>query len=896
MAPPKKIVTQKPNPLRNRVPIKEQPPTLVRQATAGAAARAKAATLPPPKKPCPNKECVAPDIQDGICHGCGFIVDDSNIVSEIQFGESSSGAAVVQGSFVAADQGGARTMGPGFQRSGGENRESTIRDGLIQNMGAQLGIRETTVSSGVQIFKLAAMNNFIQGRRMDMVCAVCLYSACRKESPCRIMLIDFADKVQANVFKLGHTFKKLHETIAIAKAGIQPVLPEDLIFRFAQKLEFGNLMTKVAEDAVRMVQRMSLDWMVMGRRPSGVCGACLILAARMNNFRRTITEVVYIVKVTTHTIQKRLEEFKQTPSSALTVEEFLHNEFLESAHDPPSYYEKTEEFQKKKKRRRRRGHDGEDGEGSGSDNGDTESATPNPNKRQKTTNPGATNTSAVSVGTSNNLELMPTAQTSSETPGSSKETPNIDTLTGSQASTGVGTSASSWATSSSQATTIPEKAVELRRDADGFIIPPQPVQSYDIPIDPSLIDSQIADQTETSLELLNQTYNEDQTDEIDDAAVVPVTAGGTIQPGLRKGAKPIFIPEAWSAIEREMEDQINEMISDPRTEEQIDEMISDPNTPLHRASYAEAAERAAGHMRAAEASRTSKEISMDEEIGEDEFADDPEVQNCLLSEADAARKEKVWANENKAWLRNQQIKEWNKKNAQKGPPKAKRNRKPKPRIGEGQTSAASSPGEAAIAALKQRAFSKKINYDAINSMFASLDRLKDKDALGSAATSRIASRAGSEASDNGSNASLAAASAAQGSDTGSTRDTEEDIPLFGTFPPPQRKRYPTKRQKEKAKAAEAAEAAEEDEEDGDDDDYIKPTEEAEAVDDWKSSLKKNQTADGEEEEEYVDNEDYDDMGGIEAGGFADDDDAVFGDSIVYGDDDDAWGGGDDYDE
>jgi len=94
------------------------------------------------------------------------------------------------------------------------------------------------------------------------------------------------------------------------------------------------MMTKVAEDAIRMVQRMSMDWMVMGRRPSGVCGACLILAARMNNFRRTITEVVYIVKVTTHTIQKRLEEFKQTPSSALTVEEFLHNEFLESATIP----------------------------------------------------------------------------------------------------------------------------------------------------------------------------------------------------------------------------------------------------------------------------------------------------------------------------------------------------------------------------------------------------------------------------------------------------------------------------------------------------------------------------------------------------------------------------------
>ena len=75
---------------------------------------------------------------------------------------------------------------------------------------------------------------------------------------------------------MGHTFKKLHEAITIAKEGIQPVLPEDLIFRFAKRLEFGPMMTKVAEDAIRMVQRMSMDWMVMGRRPAPINSAQMI--------------------------------------------------------------------------------------------------------------------------------------------------------------------------------------------------------------------------------------------------------------------------------------------------------------------------------------------------------------------------------------------------------------------------------------------------------------------------------------------------------------------------------------------------------------------------------------------------------------------------------------------
>ncbi|KAH7329927.1 hypothetical protein BKA65DRAFT_607678 [Rhexocercosporidium sp. MPI-PUGE-AT-0058] len=836
MAPkPKPQPVRKANPLKNRAPVKAPPPTLVRQAAAGAAAAAAArATAIPTKRACPNKECSMPTVEDGICHNCGFIVEESTIVSEVTFGENSSGAAVVQGSYVSADQSGARSIGPAFKRAGGgEDREATIRDGRrqMQSMGAQLQVNESTIAAGVQIFKLAAMSNFIQGRRMDMVSAVCLYSACRKYKPCRVMLIDFADLVQANVFKLGHTFKKLHEAITIAKEGIQPVLPEDLIFRFAQRLEFGPLMTKVAEDAIRMVQRMSMDWMVMGRRPSGVCGACLILAARMNNFRRTITEVVYIVKVTTHTIQKRLEEFKQTPSSALTVEEFLHNEFLESAHDPPSFYEKTEEFQKTKKRRKRRGHDGEnqDEDGSGSENGESES--PSPNKRQKTTNPEDLSSSGAATGTQ-------PASTTESTPAP-----------------------------------VPpaQPVIELRRDADGFAIPPQPTQSHDIPIDPELIDSAIEEQSGTTLEKLNDIFNDtvipDEEDELDISALTPTT------PAKRKRVpKDIMVPEEWSTAESELETQINEM-------------ISDPNTIHHAEDYARAQVLVAAHMAVAEQENPPREISMDVHIGEDEFADDPEVQNCLLSAADVSRKEKVWVNANKDWLRKQQLKLWAKKEAENGPPKARRNRKKKPRIGEGQTSAASSPGEAAVNALKLRSFSKKINYDAIHHLLDGPNKLNDKNALGSAGTSR--------------SMSSSITPSVSGSVASSTMD--EHIPIIrGAQPRSRGSRGKAKAALKKVATPEPEEEEEEDE-DMDDDDYITPAaagpapteEEDEEVEDWRSSIKKSQTpaAQG-DDQDFEDEEDYEDFGGIEPGGLGDDDTA-FGET-GYGDDDDY--GADDYDE
>lgn len=46
------------------------------------------------------------DSSSGItyCVSCGNVIEENVIVSEITFGEASSGAAIVQGSFVGADQ------------------------------------------------------------------------------------------------------------------------------------------------------------------------------------------------------------------------------------------------------------------------------------------------------------------------------------------------------------------------------------------------------------------------------------------------------------------------------------------------------------------------------------------------------------------------------------------------------------------------------------------------------------------------------------------------------------------------------------------------------------------------------------------------------------------------
>lgn len=73
-----------------------------------------------------------------------------------------------------------------------------------------------------------------------------------------------------------------------------------------------------------------------GRRPSGLCGAALLVAARMHKFHRTVKDVISVVKVCQATLRKRLTEFEDTPTSQLTIDEFMKVD-LEQECDPPSF-------------------------------------------------------------------------------------------------------------------------------------------------------------------------------------------------------------------------------------------------------------------------------------------------------------------------------------------------------------------------------------------------------------------------------------------------------------------------------------------------------------------------------------------------------------------------------
>ena len=77
------------------------------------------------------------------------------------------------------------------------------------------------------------------------------------------------------------------------------------IGRYASALNFGDHQQEVQKTALRLIARMKRDWIHVGRRPAGVCGASLLLAARLHGFARSQKDVIQSVKICLGTLKQR---------------------------------------------------------------------------------------------------------------------------------------------------------------------------------------------------------------------------------------------------------------------------------------------------------------------------------------------------------------------------------------------------------------------------------------------------------------------------------------------------------------------------------------------------------------------------------------------------------------
>ena len=263
------------------------------------------------------------------CTNCGVVLDQSQIASEVTFNSHA-----VVGTYVSN---GGRSYRTSHGYSSDSHQLSLERAKKeIQILAAKMKIPSSDAEAAFRIYTLAQQRNFIKGRKSMHVIAASLYIVCRQqESP--FLLIDFSDTVGVDLFVLGTVYRKL---VKLLKLQIPLIDPSLFIRKFCHKLEFEDKTNNVIMTANRIVQRMRRDWMSSGRRPTGLCGAAILIAARYHGFKRSTQQILQIVRVCNDTIRKRLEEFEKTLVASLTREEFERldiesSDFAES--NPPSF-------------------------------------------------------------------------------------------------------------------------------------------------------------------------------------------------------------------------------------------------------------------------------------------------------------------------------------------------------------------------------------------------------------------------------------------------------------------------------------------------------------------------------------------------------------------------------
>jgi transcription factor IIIB subunit 2 len=270
-----------------------------------------------------------------VCRACGTVLNESNIVAENQWIENPGGVAGMAGQFVGGNQAAPRTItgmrnrnayGPGHEGTDSRYQSEQKARATMKSL-APIGIADNLIDQGVQIYKLAVQHGLLHGRTIELVAAVSAYVACRRNPKSNtVMLIDIADQLNINLFVLGALYQKMVDKLkgigGSFTTTIEPINPESLVNRFADHMEFGSDKIKIVRDAVHIFKRMKRDWITDGRRPAGIAAAAILLAARMNNYHRTVREMVLHAKLTEITINKRLWEFSNTEAAEWHVEQF----------------------------------------------------------------------------------------------------------------------------------------------------------------------------------------------------------------------------------------------------------------------------------------------------------------------------------------------------------------------------------------------------------------------------------------------------------------------------------------------------------------------------------------------------------------------------------------------
>ncbi|ETO35677.1 hypothetical protein RFI_01382 [Reticulomyxa filosa] len=272
------------------------------------------------KQECPNcgptKITYDMNSYDKCCTKCGCVLEDQ---FQIEFDLNRKNIDDRSGYYQKHDESGAMAAA----RS---PKDVAVREveSIMYEITQQLGLKrlEAVCQKAMQITQKLTV-----GYKKELLACVCLYMSCRdQKQPEPYLLIDFATAIKVNVFRLARAFCRICHGLRYQLPTLNdPVLYVD---RFVKELNFGDKTAIVANTTFRLVMQMKKEWIDTGRRPAGIVGACILVAARIHGFHCTTEDIVRVAKVSIGTIQTRIREFLKTPSASLHLSQIVSDQPL----------------------------------------------------------------------------------------------------------------------------------------------------------------------------------------------------------------------------------------------------------------------------------------------------------------------------------------------------------------------------------------------------------------------------------------------------------------------------------------------------------------------------------------------------------------------------------------
>jgi transcription factor IIIB subunit 2 len=195
-----------------------------------------------------------------------------------------------------------------------------LRYGIRRKMtqlGNQLRISNEHIELAFQLFLFSLQKKLKSGKSLHSLSISCLYAICRKERTPHL-LVDFSDISQTRSSKIGFEFLKF---LKITRIPLPVIDPSVYIHRFVSKLNLGEKTNVITLSALRLIARMKRNWMSTGRKPTGLCGAAILLSARIHGMKKNQKEICKIVRIGIQALRCRLLEVEKTSIKKLNINE-----------------------------------------------------------------------------------------------------------------------------------------------------------------------------------------------------------------------------------------------------------------------------------------------------------------------------------------------------------------------------------------------------------------------------------------------------------------------------------------------------------------------------------------------------------------------------------------------